>query len=101
MEPNSGIKGNRADFRYSVAMREPFHSIYSHGFIRAAVCIPSLRVADPRLTWADAGAGAAGIRSQRGGGAVPGVGDLGLLERGFVPPGRPAGGRPKPLSRSS
>ncbi len=28
-------------------MREPFHSIYSHGFIRAAVCIPSLRVADP------------------------------------------------------
>jgi NAD+ synthase (glutamine-hydrolysing) len=28
-------------------MRERFHSIYSHGFIRAAVCIPSLRVADP------------------------------------------------------
>lgn len=28
-------------------MREPFHCIYSHGFIRAAVCIPSLRVADP------------------------------------------------------
>jgi len=25
----------------------PFHSIYSHGFIRAAVCIPRLRVADP------------------------------------------------------
>ena len=24
-----------------------FHSIYSHGFIRVAVCIPSLRVADP------------------------------------------------------
>ncbi len=28
-------------------MRGPFDSIYSHGFIRAAVCIPSLRVADP------------------------------------------------------
>ncbi len=25
----------------------PFNSIYTHGFIRAAVCIPSLRVADP------------------------------------------------------
>ncbi|MEO7715479.1 MAG: NAD(+) synthase [Capsulimonas sp.] len=24
-----------------------FHSIYSHGFIRAAVCIPNVRVADP------------------------------------------------------
>ena len=30
-------------------MRERFHSIYSHGFIRAAVCIPSLRVADPEF----------------------------------------------------
>src|SRR6266516_737479 len=28
-------------------MREPFYSIYSHRFIRAAVCVPSLRVADP------------------------------------------------------
>ncbi len=28
-------------------MRARFNSIYSHGFIRAAVCIPSLRVADP------------------------------------------------------
>src|ERR1041384_4273120 len=28
-------------------MREPFNSIYSHGVIRAAVCIPTLRVADP------------------------------------------------------
>jgi NAD+ synthase (glutamine-hydrolysing) len=25
-----------------------FHSIYSHGFVRAAVCVPSLRVGDPR-----------------------------------------------------
>ena len=30
-------------------MRERFHSIYSQGFIRAAVCIPSLRVADPEF----------------------------------------------------
>lgn len=30
----------------------PFHSIYSHGFIRAAVCIPSLRVADPQFNGA-------------------------------------------------
>ena len=28
-------------------MRERFDSIYSHGMIKAAVCIPSLRVADP------------------------------------------------------
>ncbi|MEX2402386.1 MAG: NAD(+) synthase [Rhodothermales bacterium] len=28
-------------------MGRPFHSIYSHGFIRAAVCVPHLRVADP------------------------------------------------------
>jgi NAD+ synthase (glutamine-hydrolysing) len=28
-------------------MRERFFSLYSHGFIRAAVCVPSLRVADP------------------------------------------------------
>jgi NAD+ synthase (glutamine-hydrolysing) len=28
-------------------MRDRFDSIYSHGFIRAGVCIPSLRVADP------------------------------------------------------
>ncbi len=27
--------------------QRPFHSIYSHGFIRAAVCIPFVRVADP------------------------------------------------------
>ena len=30
-------------------MRDQFDSIYSHGFIRAAVCIPSLRVADPEF----------------------------------------------------
>ena len=29
-------------------MRQPFHSIYSHGFIRAAVCVPIVRVADPQ-----------------------------------------------------
>jgi NAD+ synthase (glutamine-hydrolysing) len=28
-------------------MGERFDSIYSHGFIRAAVCVPSLKVADP------------------------------------------------------
>src|SRR5260370_42673203 len=28
-------------------MSDGFYSIYSHGFIRAAVCVPSLRVADP------------------------------------------------------
>ncbi len=30
-------------------MHRPFHSIYSHGFIRAAVCIPQVRVADPQF----------------------------------------------------
>src|SRR5262245_26715249 len=28
-------------------MRNRFYSLYAHGFVRAAVCIPSLRVADP------------------------------------------------------
>jgi NAD+ synthase (glutamine-hydrolysing) len=28
-------------------MPRPFHSIYTHGFLRAAVCIPRVRVADP------------------------------------------------------
>jgi NAD+ synthase (glutamine-hydrolysing) len=28
-------------------MRLPFHSIYAHGFVRVAVCVPSVRVADP------------------------------------------------------
>jgi len=28
-------------------MPKPFNSLYTHGFIRAAVCIPGLRVADP------------------------------------------------------
>src|SRR4051794_20799 len=28
-------------------MQRPFHSIYSHGFVRASVCIPFVRVADP------------------------------------------------------
>ncbi|HZO90225.1 MAG TPA: NAD(+) synthase [Chthonomonadaceae bacterium] len=28
-------------------MQRPFFSIYSHGFLRAAVCIPFVRVADP------------------------------------------------------
>ena len=31
----------------TVKMQRPFHSIYSHGFIRTAVCIPLVRVADP------------------------------------------------------
>jgi NAD+ synthase (glutamine-hydrolysing) len=28
-------------------MERPFYSIYTHGFLRAAVCIPRVRVADP------------------------------------------------------
>lgn len=28
-------------------MSRSFHSIYAHGFIRAAVCVPGIRVADP------------------------------------------------------
>ena len=28
-------------------MADHFYSIYTHGFIRAAVCLPRLRVADP------------------------------------------------------
>ena len=27
--------------------RKPFESLYSHGFVRVAVCVPELRVADP------------------------------------------------------
>lgn len=33
-------------------MQHSFYSIYSHGFIRAAVCIPFLRVADPEFNGA-------------------------------------------------
>jgi NAD+ synthase (glutamine-hydrolysing) len=29
--------------------RPPFHSIYAHGFARAAVCIPHVRIADPNF----------------------------------------------------
>jgi NAD+ synthase (glutamine-hydrolysing) len=28
-------------------MDRPFHSLYSHGFVRVAVCVPFVRVADP------------------------------------------------------
>src|SRR5262245_61850023 len=28
-------------------MQRPFPSLYSHGFVRVAVCVPKLRVADP------------------------------------------------------
>ncbi len=28
-------------------MDRNFHNVYTHGFVRAAVCIPSVRVADP------------------------------------------------------
>ncbi len=28
-------------------MPRPFQSIYAHGFLRAAVCVPRVRVADP------------------------------------------------------
>ena len=28
-------------------MSHPFHTIYTHGFVRAAVCVPHVRVADP------------------------------------------------------
>src|SRR5256714_8676279 len=30
-----------------IAMARSFHSPYSHGFVRAAVCVPVMRVADP------------------------------------------------------
>ncbi|HEY0023646.1 MAG TPA: NAD(+) synthase [Longimicrobium sp.] len=48
-------------------MRAPFHSIYSHGFVRVAVCVPAVRVADPafnlehtlELAWRASDAGAA------------------------------------------
>ena len=33
-------------------MRAHFDSIYAHGFIRGAVCIPALRVADPEFNLA-------------------------------------------------
>src|SRR5215471_9140393 len=39
--------GTELQIRYPWIMAERFHSIYSHGFIRAAVGVPSLRVADP------------------------------------------------------
>jgi NAD+ synthase (glutamine-hydrolysing) len=41
--------GKAGQMRYLQRMRERFDSIYAHGFIRAAVCVPSLRVADPEF----------------------------------------------------
>jgi NAD+ synthase (glutamine-hydrolysing) len=35
--------------RNKTSVKSQFHSIYSHGFIRTAVCIPFLRVADPQF----------------------------------------------------
>lgn len=34
---------------YMNPVERPFHSIYSHGFLRAAVCVPRVRVADPEF----------------------------------------------------
>ncbi len=40
--------GNRVLNCYlNAGMRDGFHSIYSHGFMRAAVCVPFVKVADP------------------------------------------------------
>jgi NAD+ synthase (glutamine-hydrolysing) len=39
--------GKQVGFGYFLSMSERFDSIYKHGFIRAAVCIPSVRVSDP------------------------------------------------------
>ncbi len=33
--------------RKVAAVSRPFHSLYSHGFLRAAVCVPFVRVANP------------------------------------------------------
>src|SRR6476660_9728310 len=30
-------------------MSHPFYSLYTHGFVRVAVCVPHLRVADPKF----------------------------------------------------
>ncbi len=72
-------------------MMKPFFSIYTHGFARAAVCVPALRVADPAYnaerTLALARR-AAEARRRRG--ALPRARPLGLLQRGPVPAGRPA-----------
>src|SRR5438034_179943 len=39
--------GKRYLIRKMMETPRPFYSIYSHGFIRAAVCVPYVRVADP------------------------------------------------------
>lgn len=57
-------------------MIQPFHSIYSHGFIRAAVCIPLVRVADPHFN-AERTAGLA-RRASREGAALALFPELGL-----------------------
>ena len=62
-------------------MPHPFDSLYSHGFVRAAVCIPSVRVADPAYN-AERDAGASrgrAAQAARRRGAVPRAGPLGLL----------------------
>ena len=68
-----------------------FNSLYTHGFARVSVCVPNVKVAAPAfnaertLALAPRGGGGRG-----GAGAVPGAGDLRLLQRRPVPPGRAA-----------
>lgn len=40
-------KGKEKNGHKRGEMKPEFHSLYTHGFIRAAVCIPHLKVADP------------------------------------------------------
>ncbi len=44
---NSQLHSARAGVYSGVMLRQPFNSIYAHGFIRAAVGVPEVKVADP------------------------------------------------------
>ena len=78
--------------RYNFPMTLPFDSIYRHGFIRVAVCIPPVRVADPAFNVAQTVALAREASDQRCAVALfPELGPFRLQQRRSLPAGRAAG----------
>ena len=69
----------------------PFHHPYRHDFVRVAVAVPRIRVADPAYNAdADDLDAGAGRRRRRLAGRLPGAGPVGLHLRRPVPPARAA-----------
>ena len=73
-------------------MTENFNSIYSHGFVRVAVCVPHVRVADPEYQRSPHfGPGLQSIGRGGCGCPIPRIGDFLLRDRRPVAAGSPSG----------